>query len=283
MDELRRIVSLPNGLDMSVVDTGKGDRTLLLVPGWTMASDVFIHQVAHFARRDGWRVIAIDPRGTGRSSKDVDGFHIDQRADDLALLFETLNLTKVVLVGWSLGVQDQLAYVARHGPLRLSGLVMVDGTPHAYGLPDAPAWGWFAPGDTDGEREGTTLSVLRDRHPYNRIFGQWMLAYPTEETLDWIDAVSSMTPDTIAAVTNETMAYGDYSGALSSLTLPALMIAREDWQEVVPPWLTKNAPEVEFEAFGKHMMFFDQAERFNARVAAFLDKIEAKTAQGAVG
>lgn len=103
--------------------TGRGP-TLLFIPGWTMDASVWQEQMQHFA--SGHRVIAIDPRSQGESSKTNDGNTPEQRALDLATLIAELKLDHIVLVGWSQGVQDVTCYVAQSGTAKLDGIVLVD-------------------------------------------------------------------------------------------------------------------------------------------------------------
>lgn len=118
-------VTVSGGVRIHYVDSGShNDPVLLFIPGWTMDASVWQEQMQHFAPTH--RVIAIDPRSQGESSKTPDGNTPEQRARDLASLMEQLKLEHVVLIGWSQGVQDVAAYVAQSGTVRLDGIVLVD-------------------------------------------------------------------------------------------------------------------------------------------------------------
>lgn len=106
------------------VGNPKSAETLVLIPGWSTSASIWREQIAHFSQR--WRVIAVDPRSQGRSSKTDDGNTPAQRAKDYEALFTALNLDGIVLVGWSQGVQDVASYVGRFGTGRLRGIVLVD-------------------------------------------------------------------------------------------------------------------------------------------------------------
>lgn len=120
-------VTVSDGVRIHYVDGGsRNGPTLLFIPGWTMDASVWRAQMDTFA--PGYRVIAIDPRSQGESSKTPDGNTPEQRARDLASVMNQLKLGHVVLIGWSQGVQDVAAYVAQSGTARLDGIVLVDAT-----------------------------------------------------------------------------------------------------------------------------------------------------------
>ena len=118
-------VTVADGVRIHYVDGGAArGPTLLFIPGWTMDASVWREQMQHFA--PSHRVIAIDPRSQGESTKTPDGDTPEQRARDLATLIGRLKLDHIVLVGWSQGVQDVAAYVAQSGTAKFDGIVLVD-------------------------------------------------------------------------------------------------------------------------------------------------------------
>jgi microsomal epoxide hydrolase len=119
-------VTMPDGARIHYVQAGTEHDapTLLFIPGWTMDTGVWKAQMEAFA--SSHRVIAIDPRSQGQSSKTPDGNTPEQRARDLAVLMDQLKLRHVVLIGWSQAVQDVTAYVGQSGTERLDGIVLVD-------------------------------------------------------------------------------------------------------------------------------------------------------------
>ena len=80
-------------------------------------------------RVPGYRAIAHDRRGHGRSTQTWDGHNLDTYADDLAALIETLDLSNVVLVGHSTGGGEVTRYIGRHGTERIAGVVLVGAIP----------------------------------------------------------------------------------------------------------------------------------------------------------
>jgi non-heme chloroperoxidase len=96
--------------------------------GWPLSSDAWEAQM-FFLASNGYRCVAHDRRGHGRSSQPWDGNHMDQYADDVAELFEELDLTKVMMVGHSTGGGEVARYIGRHGTKRVSKAVLMGAVP----------------------------------------------------------------------------------------------------------------------------------------------------------
>ncbi|PVH73381.1 Alpha/beta hydrolase protein [Cadophora sp. DSE1049] len=96
--------------------------------GWPLNSDNFESQMFFLASK-GYRCIAHDRRGHGRSSQPWEGNTMDQYADDLAELFEFLDLKNVMMVGHSTGGGEVVRYLGRHGSSRVSKAVLISAVP----------------------------------------------------------------------------------------------------------------------------------------------------------
>jgi non-heme chloroperoxidase len=118
-----RYFTSSDGVRLHYLEAGAGP-TIVFVPGWTMPAWIFAPQIEAFARR--YHVVAFDPRGQGDSAVAPGGYEPGRRGQDISELLATLGPAPVLLVGWSLGVLDSLAYVHEHGDARLAGLVLVD-------------------------------------------------------------------------------------------------------------------------------------------------------------
>ncbi|WFE27490.1 alpha/beta hydrolase [Solwaraspora sp. WMMD791] len=122
-------VTTADGAEIFYKDWGPGTgRPVVLSHGWPLNSDSWQIQ-ALFLAEHGFRVIAHDRRGHGRSTQTWDGNEMDTYADDLATLIDTLDLRDVTLVGFSTGGGEVARYVGRHGTGRVAQVVLVSAVP----------------------------------------------------------------------------------------------------------------------------------------------------------
>jgi len=112
-----------DGVRLHYIEQGHG-HPIVLVPGWTMPAWIWAAQIADFSR--SYRVIAFDPRSQGDSDIAPDGYEPRRRGQDIGELIDHVSAEPVLLVGWSLGVLDSLAYLHTDGDARVAGLVLVD-------------------------------------------------------------------------------------------------------------------------------------------------------------
>jgi non-heme chloroperoxidase len=108
-------------------DWGEG-QPVVFSHGWPLNADAWQSQMV-FLAQNGYRAIAHDRRGHGRSSQPSGGNDMDTYADDLAALLETLGLRAAVLVGHSTGGGEVARYVGRHGTSRVAKAVLVSAVP----------------------------------------------------------------------------------------------------------------------------------------------------------
>jgi non-heme chloroperoxidase len=108
-------------------DWGTG-RPVVFSHGWPLSADAWDAQML-FLGRNGYRVIAHDRRGHGRSSQPWNGNDMDTYADDLAALIEALDLKDATLVGHSTGGGEVTRYLGRHGTGRVAAAVLISAVP----------------------------------------------------------------------------------------------------------------------------------------------------------
>lgn len=113
---------------LHVEDSGGDGRPVVLIHGWPLSAESWNEQAGPL-RDAGYRVIAYDRRGFGRSDKPDDGYDYDTLADDLAGILETHDLRDVTLVGFSMGGGEVARYIARHGEQRLRSVVFAAAVP----------------------------------------------------------------------------------------------------------------------------------------------------------
>jgi non-heme chloroperoxidase len=237
--------------------------TLVFIPGWTMPAWIWQQQLAFFARQ--YRVVALDPRGQGESEIAPSGYQQDRRGQDIAELLDRLGPSPVVLVGWSLGVLDSLAYVHEHGDARLAALVLID---NSVGEEPAPA-----PPPTPVRHRGHVRPV--DREVWMRSFVQGMFHRPPDEAyLDRLTNAALRTPPADAAAL---LAYpvprSFWKDTLYSVSKPVLYVVRPGLAgQAANVALHDPMAETSVFADAGHALFVDDAVRFDVLLQSFISR-----------
>ena len=120
-------ITTKDGVDIFYKDWGKGP-PIVFSHGWPLSADDWDIQMMFFLNK-GFRVIAHDRRGHGRSSQVADGHDMDHYADDLAALTAHLNLKNAVHIGHSAGGGEVIRYIARHGQSRVAKAATLGAVP----------------------------------------------------------------------------------------------------------------------------------------------------------
>lgn len=122
-------ITTKDGTHIYYKDWGDKDaQPIVFSHGWPLSADAWDAQMVFFAR-EGFRTIAHDRRSHGRSDQVWDGNTMDQYADDLAELIETLDLHDVILVGHSTGGGEVTRYIGRHGTERVAKIALIGAVP----------------------------------------------------------------------------------------------------------------------------------------------------------
>lgn len=234
--------------------------TIVFVPGWTMPAWIWQPQILAFARR--FHVIAFDPRGQGDSEAPTTGYVPNRRGQDIAELIAHVEPVPVVLVGWSLGVLDTLAYVHTHGDLKVAGLVLVD---NSVGE-DPP------PPPRVPHRPEPPLPRPMAMHR----FVAGMFRHPQSQA--YLDQLAEATLHTPEQASRALLSYPEprtyWRDALFSTGKPVLYIVRPGWLSEQAANLARDRPGTQIAVFtdAGHALFVDDAARFNALLDGFLTR-----------
>jgi non-heme chloroperoxidase len=120
-------ITTNDGTEIFFKDWGSG-QPIVFSHGWPLSADDWDAQLLFFLQH-GYRVIAHDRRGHGRSTQTGDGHDMDHYADDLAALTAHLDLTEAVHIGHSTGGGEVVRYLARHGESRVAKAVLISSVP----------------------------------------------------------------------------------------------------------------------------------------------------------
>lgn len=258
-------------------DQGTG-QTLLLVHGWTCSSKFWQRNVPKLS--ENFRVITMDLRGHGNSSKILGGHTINQYAQDVREVIEKLNLQEVVLAGWSMGGPVVLSYYQQFsGDRRLKALGLIDTAPFPFSPAD---WNGHSLKNYNTEGMNTLFKIYTaDPMKFATTFTGNMLrdGRGSGADLSWIPLELTKTPSWIAIAIYSDFLMSDLAEVLSTIKIPVIVFAADS--DVYKTGLKMGkaiadqiptAVYVPFHDTG-HLLFYEQSERFNKILSDFVQGI----------
>ena len=261
-------VTTSDGVRLNVVERGSGE-TILLIPGWGVSTWWFHRQLEHLA--DRFRVVAYDPRNQGDSERTVRGARIGRAAADLRDVLAAVGTAPVHVVAWSGGVSTFLHYVELFGTDGIASFVSAGGTPK---LSTGDDWELaFYPPDAV---VAAVAGIRADFAAYASFVVPTFLALPTPEQVETGVAEMLKGDPEGAARMSQNFLEQDLRELVPLVDVPVLALAGALDQAVHPgnaEWIARHVPDGEWEVFDEasHALFLDEPERFDDRVAAFVD------------
>jgi non-heme chloroperoxidase len=266
-----------DGTKIFYKDWGPDDGApVLLSHGWPLNSDAWEATALHLAS-NGFRAVAHDRRGHGKSTQSWNGNEMDTYADDLALLLDTLDLEGVTLVGHSTGGGEIVRYIGRHGTARVARVVLVSAVPPFMVRTDDNPGG--LPVETfDGLRAGEAANrsqLYRDLAD-GPFFGNNRTGDVPQGTRDafWLQGLASGTRNAFECIA--AFSATDFRPDLARIDVPTLVIHGDD-DQIVPFELSGRlsaelVPQGSLLVYagGAHGLPDTARERLHADLLAFL-------------
>lgn len=268
-------ITTRDGTEIYYKDWGEGP-AVVFSHGWPLNSDAWDGQML-FLAQNGFRTIAHDRRGHGRSSQPSSGNDMNGYADDLAELIETLELTEITMVGHSTGGGEVARYIGRHGTKRVAKAVLIGAVPPLMLKTDSNPEG--LPMEVfDGLRE----SLARNRSQFYRDFAIPFYganrdgAEIPQSLLDefWLSCMQVGLKSAYECV--KAFSETDFTEDLKQFDVPTLLLHGED-DQIVPlrdssiksARIITNAKEIYYPD-APHAVTATHRDRVNADLLAFL-------------
>lgn len=251
-----------DGVNLFYRDWGDG-KPVVFVGGWSLPSDQWNYQMLALLEQ-GLRVIAFDRRGHGRSSDPGRGYQLDTLADDLAAVLEALDLHEVTLVAHSMGCNEVVRYLTRHGDGRIEAAALL---------------GTMTP---DFRAAGDMFEHFR-REQLSKDFPLWIdenidpfVPGVTQGLKDWLRGLALQTSAQALYECNRVVEHADMRDEMRRIGIPTLLIAGT--QDVSAPFELTAKPSLDLLPNARlrvyegaaHGMFLTHMQRVNGDLIEFI-------------
>ncbi len=258
-----------------VKEWGTG-RPVILIHGWALSADSWDDQAVAIAQA-GFRAIAYDRRGFGRSDQPWDGYEYDTLADDLAAVIEATKAQDATIVGFSMGGGEVARYMSRHSGRNVVQAALISAVvPYMLKTADNP-------NGVDQEIFDQMIASLKKDRGYfftgflKQFFGVNMLSHPVSpETLDWAQRMGMQAGLWPTLACAQAFSSTDFRPDLKAFGVPTLIIHGTDDKTVpidatgrVAAQAIPQAKLIEYEG-SPHGLFVTEKERLTQDLLAFL-------------
>ena len=256
------IIRTCDGVNLFYRDWGEG-KPVVFVAGWSLPSDQWNYQMLALLEQ-GLRVIAFDRRGHGRSSDPGRGYTLDTLADDLSAVLEALDLHEVTLVAHSMGCNEVVRYLSRHGSGRVEAAVLL---------------GTMTP---DFRAAGDLMEHFR-REQLSRDFPLWIaenidpfVPGATPGMKGWLRGLALQTSAQALYECNRVIQHADMRDEMRGIDIPVLLIAGT--QDASAPFELTAQPSAQLLPNARlrvyegaaHGMFLTHMQRVNGDLIEFI-------------
>ncbi|HEY0056821.1 MAG TPA: alpha/beta hydrolase [Pedobacter sp.] len=256
-------------------DWGSGN-PIVFLHGWPLDHQMWEYQMRVLPEM-GFRCIAYDRRGFGKSDKPWNGYDYDALTDDLKAVLDQLDLQNVTLVGFSMGGGEVVRYFSRYGGARVSKVVLVSSiAPLTMQTDDNPD------GVSQEKLDEIASQLQTDRAGFltefaKKFYGVNLLHHPVSQgTLDWNLTVAMQASPKATLDCAHSFSETDFRSEMTSITVPTLII-HGDSDQTVPIKATsakaaQMIPGAEFVVYegSPHGLFLTDKERLNADLIEFV-------------
>lgn len=268
-------ITTTDNTKLYVKDWGTGSPVILL-HGWPLTSDSWDDHAMAIANA-GYRAIAYDRRGFGRSSQPWDGYDYDSLADDLACVIEQSGAEGAVLVGFSMGGGEVARYMSRHGGKSVVKAALISSIlPYRLKTSDNPA------GTEQEAFDETAHALTEDRAQFftgffKKFFGVGTLTQPvSDELLEWARNISMQASLKATLECMRSFSTTDFRGDLPAFKVPTLIIHGTEDQTVPIDASARAAAQgiphstlIEYDG-APHGLFATEKKRLASDLLAFL-------------
>ncbi|WP_424768830.1 alpha/beta fold hydrolase [Paenibacillus sp. sgz302251] len=272
---MEHYIEVEKEVRLYVEDIGAGEPVLFL-HGWPLNGRMFERPFTQLSRQ-GFRCIAIDQRGFGKSSAPAEGYNYDRLADDVRAVIDYLHLDQIALVGFSVGGAIAVRYMARHGGYAVRKLALLGAAAPSFTSRDD-----YPHGMTMEAANDQIAAVLKDRPQLLRDFGEQFLARHKDDVIsapfmDWLQQLGLEASAWGTVRTFQSLRDEDLRSDMQQIKAETT-IFHGMRDKICPPEFAKlllngidGSTLIAFEQSG-HGILYDEPDKFDQELHLFLEK-----------